>query len=103
MRPTETNRESRAISLRLAVTFAWSTVKTHFGLLARVLLTLLGAWVALEIVVITGQRMSILWWIIAHLVFFIFFSGVELGLLQVCLAFYEGKERQLQMPLRTWN
>ena len=36
--------------------------------------------------------MSILLWIIAHLVFLIFFSGVELGLLQVCLAFYEGKE-----------
>jgi hypothetical protein len=92
MRQPETNRESRAISLRLAVTFAWSTVKTHFGLFARVLLTLLGAWVALEIVVITGQRFGILLWTIAHLVFLIVFAGVELGILHVCLAFHEGKE-----------
>lgn len=92
MRQTETNCELRAISLRLAVTFAGSTVKTHFGLFARVLLTLVGAWVALEIVVITGQRCGILLWIIAHFSFLIFFAGVELGILQICLAFYEGKD-----------
>jgi len=93
MRLTETDRESHAISLRLAMTFAWSTFKKRFGLFTTVLLTLLSAWVALEIVVVTGQRFGILLWIIAHLLFLTFFAGVELGFLQICLAFYKGQER----------
>jgi uncharacterized membrane protein len=80
------------ISLRQAFNFAWPILKKRFGLFAAVLLTIFGAWAALEIIVIAGQRFGILLWAAAHLAFLIFAAGVELGLLQVCLALYKGGE-----------
>src|SRR5260370_23522808 len=75
-----------------AFDFAWPTLKKHFGLFTAVLLTILGAWVVLEIVVIAGQRFGILLWALMHLAFLIFVAGVEVGFLQICLAFYDGEE-----------
>ncbi len=80
------------ISVRQAFNFAWPIYKRRFGLFTAILLTILGAWVALEIVVIAGQRFGILLWAVMHLAFLIFVAGVELGLLQVCLALYDGAE-----------
>ncbi len=31
-------------------------------------------------------------WVIAHFAFFLFFAGMEVGLLQICLAVHQGKE-----------
>jgi len=31
-------------------------------------------------------------WAVAHLTFFIFFAGMEVGLIQICLALHDGKE-----------
>jgi hypothetical protein len=81
----------RPISMRHAFGFAWPAFKKHFGLFTAVLLTVFGAWVVLEIVVIAGQRFGILLWAIMHLAFLIFFAGVELGLLQICRALSDGK------------
>jgi hypothetical protein len=50
------------ISIRQAFNFAWPIFNKRFGLFTAVLLTVFGAWVALEIVVITGQRFGILLW-----------------------------------------
>lgn len=83
--------KQRPISLRHAFDFAWPTLKKRFGLFTAVLLTILGAWVVLEIVVIAGQRFGILLWAVMHLSFLIFFAGVELGLLQICRSFSDGK------------
>ena len=58
----------------------------------QLFLTILGAWVALEIVVIAGQRFGILWWVVMHLAFLIFVAGVEVGLLQICLSLCDGAE-----------
>src|SRR5215472_6134904 len=82
------------ISVRQAFDFAYPIFKKRFALFTTVLLTLFSAWVALEIVVITGQRFGfgIVLWSIAHLAFLIFFAGMELGFLQICLALYDGKE-----------
>jgi hypothetical protein len=81
----------RPISMRHAFDFAWPTFKKRFGLFTAVLLTILAAWVVLEIVVIAGQRFGIVLWAAMHLAFLIFFAGVELGLLQICRALRDGK------------
>ena len=82
----------RPISMRHAIDFAWPTLKKRFGLFAAVLLTVLAAWVVLEIVVIAGQRFGIVLWVVMHFAFLLFFAGVEIGLLQICMALGEGKE-----------
>jgi hypothetical protein len=85
--PTETpfvaevNRNT--ISIGQAVDFAWPTFKKHFALSTAILLTIVGAWLALEIVVIAGQRFGIVLWAAAHLAFFIFFAGIEVGWLRI--------------------
>jgi hypothetical protein len=79
------------ISMRHAFDFAWPAFKKRFGLFTAVLLTVLAAWVVLEIVVIAGQRFGILLWAVAHLAFLIFLAGVELGLIQICGALRDGK------------
>ncbi len=80
-----------AISMRLAFDFAWPAFKKRFGLFTAVLLTILAAWVVLEIVVIAGQSFGISLWAIMHLSFLTFFAGVEVGLLQICRALSDGK------------
>lgn len=84
--------ERSPISIRQAFSFAWPMFKKRFGLFTAVLLIVFGAWVALEIVVIAGQRFGILLWVVMHLVFLIFVAGMEVGLIQVCLALYDGEE-----------
>jgi hypothetical protein len=80
------------ISVGQAFNFAWPIFKKRFGLFTAVLLTIFGAWVALEIVVIAVQRFGILLWALMHLAFLIFVAGVEVGFLRICLALYEGGE-----------
>lgn len=77
------------ISIRQAFNFAWPVFKKRFGFFTAVLLTIFGAWVVLEVIVITGQRFGILLWAMAHLAFMIFVAGVELGFLHACLTSYD--------------
>ncbi len=78
------------ISIRQAFKIASPILKKRFGLFTAVLLTLFGAWVALEIVVIAGERFGILLWAAVHVAFLIFAAGVEVGFLQICLALCDG-------------
>ena len=87
-----TNVKCNPISIRQAFNFAWPVFKRRFGLFTAVLLTIFGAWAALEIAVIAGQRFGILLWVVMHLAFLIFVAGIEVGLLQICFALYEGRE-----------
>lgn len=80
------------LSVRQAFNFAWPIFKKRFGLFTAVLLTIFGAWVALEIVVIAGQRLGIVLWAAAHLAFLVFVAGLEIGFLQICLALCDGRE-----------
>src|SRR5260370_819177 len=73
-RPARVKRDP--ISIRQAFNFALPIFKKRFGLFTAVLLTILGAWVVLEIVVIAGQRFGILLWAVMHLAFLIFVAGV---------------------------
>jgi hypothetical protein len=81
-----------SIIIHHAVNFAWATFKKHYGLLIAILLSILGAWIALEIVVIAGQRFGILWWIAAHLAFLVFFAGIEVGFIRTCFDLYNGEK-----------
>ncbi|MGC2464877.1 MAG: hypothetical protein WA517_06745 [Candidatus Acidiferrum sp.] len=80
------------LSIRQAFKFAWPIFKRRSGLFTAILLTVFGAWVALEIVVIAGQRLGILLWAVAHLAFLVFVAGIEVGFLRVCLALWDGRE-----------
>jgi hypothetical protein len=76
--------------MRHALGFAWSTYKQRWSLFTAMLLTMVGAWVALELIVIAGQRLGLVWWAVAHVAFFLAFAGLEVGFLRVCLACYDG-------------
>src|SRR5258707_3887084 len=80
------------ISIRQAFKIASPILKKRFGLFTAVLLTIFGAWVALEIVVIAGQRLGIVLWAVAHIAFLIFVAGLAVGFFQICLAFCDGRE-----------
>lgn len=84
--------KDNSIITHQAINFAWITFQKHYRLLIVILLTVFGAWVALELLVIAGQRFGILWWTAAHLAFFFIFVGIEVGFLQTCFALYDGKE-----------
>jgi len=79
------------ISIRNAVQFAWPAFKNHWALFTQIFLTVFGAWVALEAVVISGQRFGLVLWTMAHLAFLCFFAGIEVGLLRICLHVSAGK------------
>lgn len=83
-----------SLSIRQAFNFAWPIFKRRFGLFTSLLITLFGAWLILEIVVIAGQRFGVLLWAVAHLVFLIFAGVVEVGFLRICLALSNGREPQ---------
>lgn len=83
-----------SLSIRQAFNFAWPIFKNRFGLFTVVLLTIFGAWVTLEIVVIAGQRFGITLWAVAHLAFLILVAGIEIGFLRICLALFDGREPQ---------
>jgi hypothetical protein len=80
------------ISVGQAVHFAWPVFKKRYGLFAAILLTVFGAWAALEIVVIAGQQLGLGWWAAAHLAFLAFVAGIEAGVLKICLDLYDGRE-----------
>src|SRR5713101_2450935 len=91
------------ISIRQAFKIASPILKKRFGLFTAVLLTIFAAWVALEIVVIAGQRFGILFWAAAHVAFLIFAAGVEVGFLQICLVLCDGGEADICRRLYAVN
>jgi uncharacterized membrane protein len=84
--------KSELISVHRALAFAWPTFKDHWRLFLAILLSVLAAWIVLEIVVITGQRFGLLLWIAAHLAFLIFFACAQIGFLRVCLALRDHRD-----------
>lgn len=83
------------ISFGEAVDFAWSAYRRRWRLLGVVLVAMLGAWVVLEVVVVTTQRLGILTWALAHIAFLLCFAGMEVGLLRVSLALQDGRNPRL--------
>jgi hypothetical protein len=84
--------DSNPPSIRKAFDFAWIMFKKQLGLFTAIMLTFFTLWVILEVVVVAGQRFGFLLWVVTHLCFFIIFAGMEIGLIQMCLASHDGKQ-----------
>jgi uncharacterized membrane protein len=59
------------------------------------MLILFGSWVALEVAVVALQRFGVVVWLILHLAFFVFFSGLMVGLHRIVLETIDGKAPKL--------
>jgi uncharacterized membrane protein len=59
------------------------------------MLTLLASWVVLEAAVVSFQRFGLVVWSVLHLAFFVFFSGLMLGLHGIALETLNGKVPKL--------
>jgi hypothetical protein len=94
---------SKNMITRQAASFAWSAFKENFGLFTAILLTFIAAWVILEIAVIQGQRFGIVWWSAAHLIFLLFFAGIQVGFIRACLDLYDGKTPSFIDTFRSLN
>ena len=64
---------------------------------------MVGAWVVLEIVVVAAQSLGILTWALAHIAFLLSFAGMEVGLLNVSLAFQDARNPTLADAFRHLN
>lgn len=91
------------ISIGKAVNFAWSSYWKRWRLFAGVLIAMLGAWVALEVVVFTTQRLGIIAWTLEHIAFLLCFAGIEVGLLRISLALDEGRDPRLADAFNNFN
>ena len=79
-------------SIRKAFNFASPLFKENFGLFASIMLTFFMAWVILEVLVVNGQPLGLIFWAITHLIFFVIFAGMQVGFMQLCLDLYDGKQ-----------
>jgi len=79
-------------TIRHAFDFGWATFKANFRLLTACVLTFFGSWVILEVLVVAGQRLGFLWWLAAHLSFFVVFAGLEVGFIRMCLAIHDNDQ-----------
>ena len=84
------NRPS--IDARRSIAIAWRIFKQRSALFVGILLAILGAWLILELIVITGQRAGIVLWVVAHSAFLLFLAGVEVGFLRICLGLFDGRD-----------
>jgi hypothetical protein len=91
------------ISIGKAVNFARSAYGRRWRLFTSVLLAMVGAWVVLEVVVFTTQRLGILAWAFAHIVFLLCFAAIEVGLLRISLALHDGRNPRLADAFNHFN
>src|SRR5678815_4635624 len=84
-----------AESVILHFGIGWRTYKAHAGVFIISMLTLLAAWIVLEIAVITLQNLGLVVWLILHLAFFFFFAGLMVGFHRLTLRAVEGKAPEL--------
>jgi uncharacterized membrane protein len=73
----------------------WKAFKSYPRVFIISMLTLLASWVVLEAAVVSLQRFGIIVWLILHVAFFVFFSGLMLGLHRIALETVSGKAPEL--------
>lgn len=91
------------ISIGEAVDFAWSAYGRRWRLFTSVLLAMLGAWIGLEVLVFTTQRLGILAWALEHIAFLLCFAGIEVGLLRISLALQDGRNPRFADAFNHFN
>jgi uncharacterized membrane protein len=74
---------------------AWKAFKSHPRVFVISMLVLFASWVVLEVAVIALQRFGIVVWLVLHFAFFVFFSGVMVGLHRIALETVQGKTPRL--------
>jgi uncharacterized membrane protein len=74
---------------------AWKAFKSHPRVFVISMLILFGSWTALEVAVVALQRFGVVVWLILHLAFFVFFSGLMVGLHRIALETVDGKAPKL--------
>lgn len=70
---------------------AWKAFKSHPRVFVISMLILFASWVALEVAVVALHRFGLVVWLVLHLAFFVFFSGLMLGLHGIALETIDGK------------
>lgn len=70
---------------------AWKAFKSHPRVFVVSMLILFASWVALEVAVVALHRFGLVVWLVLHLAFFVFFSGLMLGLHRIALETVDGK------------
>jgi uncharacterized membrane protein len=73
----------------------WKAFRAHPRVFVISMLILFASWVALEVSVVALQRLGLVVWLILHLAFFVFFSGLMLGLHRMALEAVDGKAPKL--------
>ncbi len=74
---------------------AWKAFKSYPRVFLISMLILFGSWAALEVAVVALQRFGVVVWLILHLAFFVFFSGLMVGLHRIALETIDGKAPKL--------
>lgn len=69
----------------------WKAFKSHSRVFVIAMFALFASWVVLEVAVVALQRFGIVVWLILHFAFFVFFSGLMVGLHRIALETLEGK------------
>lgn len=98
--PNRTAASASPLSFRAAWQFAWSAYRQYLGLFTALMLLMLAAWVVLEVLVIAGQSLGIVWWAVAHASFLVTFAGLEAALVSACLDLAWGGRSTLAGALR---
>ena len=68
----------------------WKAFRAHSRVFVISMLILFASWVALEVSVVALQRLGLVVWLILHLAFFVFFSGLMAGLHRLALETVDG-------------
>jgi hypothetical protein len=74
---------------------AWRAFKAHPGLFVASILVLFASWAALEVAVITLHRLGVVFNVLVHLAFLVFFSGITAGLMVITLEVLAGQAPRL--------
>jgi uncharacterized membrane protein len=73
----------------------WKAFKSYPRVFVISMLILFASWAALEVAVVALQRFGVVLWLILHLAFFVFFSGLMVGLHRIALETVDGKAPKL--------
>jgi uncharacterized membrane protein len=70
---------------------AWRHYRIHAGLLMLCFLTIVGAWVVLELLVMWGNRLGVLYNLALHFLFLVAAAGLQAGFLKIALDINDGE------------
>jgi hypothetical protein len=73
----------------------WKAFKSYPRVFIISMFILFASWVILEVAVVSLQRLGVVVWLVLHLAFFVFFSGLMAGLHRLALETVNGKVPEL--------